>query len=364
MNNKVLDSKNEKPIFFKLDTESGRDSFSLFKKNNSDILYIDTLSEQINELNLVRNPSLINHESLNNSNLENVSDEKGVWVFFPWRNICVRILDKDEYKELRLSRNKNLIKEEEQIILDNKILAIVGLNVGNPGAVAIALEGVSNHFKLADLDPLSVSNLNRFRAGLPDLGINKATITTRQIYEINPYAEIELFEDGITNENCEDYLVKPKVDLLIEEMDNLKLKLEIRDYARINKIPVLMVTGNGENVLVDVERYDLDDNLPILSGFLEESVISKIKNMRPKEGSYEDRIRLAQDFMGEKYLDNRLVESFSLILDKKIASIPQLAESSFLRGAVLCHFAKKILLSDKIDSGRYSVSLDGQMIKL
>ena len=59
--------------------------------------------------------------------------------------------------------------------------------------------------KLADNDILSLSNLNRFRAGLPDLGVNKAVLTARQIYEINPFAKLEVFDKGISPENIENF---------------------------------------------------------------------------------------------------------------------------------------------------------------
>ncbi len=351
-----------KPEFFYLANEVDRSRFLDLCNNNPSLQKIDTLADQKHELSLVLDPSLISHQSLTNPTLPTVFGGEGVWVYFPWKNTAVRILEKEQYETLRMSRNKNLITKEEQKILENTTIAIAGLNVGNPGAVCLALEGIGTTMKLADFDPLSVSNLNRFRAGLTDLLVNKASLSARQMYEINPYQDITVFENGLTDDNMDAFLSLPKIDLLIEEMDNLKFKIKVREKAKAFKIPVLMVTGNADHVLIDVERYDLEADVPMLGGFLKSEIIDRVNALVPGAGTFRDRIELLQDFMGKEYLEPRLNGSFDEV-GKTLASIPQLAESSFLRGAALCHFAKKILLKQDVPSGRYSISLDGVRIE-
>ena len=211
--------------------------------------------------------------------------------------------------------------------------------------------------KFADNDILSLSNLNRFRAGITDLGLNKAVLSARQVYEINPFAKIEVWENGISQDRINEFLLKPRIDILIEEMDNLKLKILIREEARKNKIPVLMVTGNGPNVIIDVERFDLDQKAPLLNGHLRPEVIKKIQQMDASKTPFKERVFLARDFIGAKYLTKRLRNSFPLV-GRKLASIPQLAESSFLRGAALCYFVRQIAIGKKVSSCRYYLNLD------
>lgn len=211
--------------------------------------------------------------------------------------------------------------------------------------------------KFADFDGLSLSNLNRFRAGVCDLGLNKAILSARQAYEINPFLDIEMLEHGIRPEDIERFLLKPKIDVLIEETDNLKLKIAIREKAREHRIPVLMVTGNGENIIIDIERYDQNQRLPLLNGYLKQGIIDKIKEIQPGKGTLKERIFLARDFMGMKYLTKRLRESF-LLVGSRLAGIPQLAESSFLRGAALSYLVRQITIGKKVPSGRYYLKLD------
>ena len=56
-------------------------------------------------------------------------------------------------------------------------------------------------------------------------------------------------------------------------------------------------------------------------------------------------------------LSPRVKFSFSE-LGKTITSWPQLASSVFLGGAACCHYARLLLLNQKVDSGRFYVDLD------
>lgn len=348
-----------KPIIFNLNKKNDIEKLSdLFKKNKI-LEIIDDLENQEKELSAVKNPKIISHAFLFGQEKIAQKDiflKRGVWVYYPWRYALIHILDKKYYHQLRVSRNFNLILPNEQKKFENLRIGLAGLNVGNPAAICLSLEGIWR-MKFADFDPLSLSNLNRFRAGIPDLGLNKVFLSARQAYEINPFLDIEIFEKGIQSDNIDRFLLKPKVDILIEEMDNLKLKIVIREKARKYRIPVLMVTGNGENIIIDIERFDQNPRLPLLSGYLKKTIIDKIQKIQPGKGTFEERIALARDFMGEKYLTKRLRDSFKLV-GSKLAGIPQIAESSFLRGAALCYFVRKIANKEKIPSGRYYLKLD------
>ncbi len=312
---------------------------------------VDNLDAQRAELNE------INSLSSSSGNARQEPDSLSIdsrWVYFPWKNHLVHILAEEDFKKVRISRNRNLIMTSEQKLFEEARIGFAGLNVGNPGALCIVLEGGARRMKFADYDTLSLSNLNRFRAGLCELGLNKATLSARQAYEINPYIDITVFEKGIQERDIDTFLIHPRINLLIEEMDNLPLKVSIRERARKHGIPVLMVTGSGEDIIIDIERYDVDSSLPILNGHLAHEVVQRV---RTKNTSIKERILLARDFMGAQYLTKRLRDSF-LEVGKTIPAIPQIAESSFLRGAALCYFARQIVIGSKnVRSGRYVLKM-------
>ncbi len=54
----------------------------------------------------------------------------------------------------------------------------------------------------------------------------------RHIYDINPFCEVTPYPEGISEKNLLEFLVKPKVDILVEEMDDLVLKIKIRELAK------------------------------------------------------------------------------------------------------------------------------------
>ncbi len=343
------DLKTYSPIVFDLGKESDIQSIDELIEKKKITKVVDYLHEQKKELQLINDPKLL-YEGVDAVKIKN---EEGVWIYYPWLSSLVHCLKEGDYNRLRLSRNRELITEEEEKEFASLKIGFAGLNVGNPIAICTALEGGSLALmKLADNDTLDFTNLNRFRATVADQGINKAILTARQVYEVSPFVKTEVLDKGISAEGIEDFLLRPRIDILVEEMDNLPLKIKIREKAREHGIPVVMITGNGAGVIVDVERYDKDKSSRVLNGYLKDDVIERIKN---PVSTLDEKIALARDFMGKEHLSPRLNKSFGLI-GRELVGIPQISEASFLRGAVVCNILRNLLRKD-IPSGRYSFSL-------
>ena len=114
----------------------------------------------------------------------------GRWIFYPWLSTLVHVLPHEEFRELRLDRNRHKVTAGELGRLASSTIAIVGLSAGNSIARCLCLEGVSESFKLADFDTLALSNMNRLEAGVHDLGLRKTVLLSRQLSEINPYVDL------------------------------------------------------------------------------------------------------------------------------------------------------------------------------
>ena len=65
---------------------------------------------------------------------QKTSDEYGVWVYYPWAQKLVHILDEEEFAIVRTNRNKYKITEQEQ-----QTLATKKIRTKNPASGAIAL---------------------------------------------------------------------------------------------------------------------------------------------------------------------------------------------------------------------------------
>src|SRR5262249_24682984 len=97
--------------------------------------------------------------------------EYGVRVHYPWSGPLAHLLPRDELRRVRAGRNRYKITPAEQARLAGARIGVLGLSVGNAAALTLALEGVGTRFRLADLDRLSLSNLNRLRGGVHELGV-------------------------------------------------------------------------------------------------------------------------------------------------------------------------------------------------
>ena len=115
-------------------------------------------------------------------------------------------------------RRAGRIAPAKRAALATKRIGVVGLSVGQSVAVVLSLERSFGELRLADFDTLDLSNLNRLRAGVHDIGVPKVMVTAREIAEIDPYLHVECFFDGITEANLDDFLSSPApLDLLVED---------------------------------------------------------------------------------------------------------------------------------------------------
>lgn len=263
-------------------------------------------------------------------------------VYFPWNRERVQIPSQRTFFKQRSIRNRNLITEKEQEIFRNFSIGIAGLSVGNSVALALTLEGGANHMKLADFDKLELSNLNRIRAGVHHIGLNKAVLTAQQIYELNPYAELELFLKGLSEKILPKFL--KNLNLVVDEMDNVEMKIKLRLMARKFRIPIVSTADNGDNTIVDVERFDLEPKRPIFHGRIE-----KI--------NLDNKLEVIKKMVGFEYVTPRMKASLKQI-GKELETWPQLGGASMLCGAALVHVIRKISLGESMKSGKYNVSLD------
>jgi len=316
---------------------------------------VDGIRINLEELFLLRNPKYrfdknyqIEFEAFFKSHDR---EDFGNWFYFPWLNTLVRYLPEDLHLELRTGRNKLLISQEEQKHFYESTIVFCGMSVGSHVAVVIAMTGGARRMKLADPDALSGDNLNRVRLGFQNVGVNKAILVARQIYEINPYVEIEVYIDGITEENVATILTG--ADIVVEEMDSMYWKLRIRELAREQGIPVLMGTDNGDGVIADIERYDIDRTLPILNGFAKDLSAEKLKSMPPK-----DLPKVAGKIAGANLVVPRMLDSVAEV-GKLLYSWPQLGTAANMCGSIIAMLARRIINKDtSIKSGRYSVNPD------
>lgn len=316
---------------------------------------IDTVKSSLQELFFIRYPQFKKEMPKAQKPLANFLEKnkkvKTIWIYYPWLNKVIRSLSEEIYFELRTARNRNIITKEEQENYRNCKVGLIGLSVGSNILLALVLNGGPKTLKITDPDTIEISNLNRLRAPLSAVGMNKTVFASQQIWEIDPFADLHLWPEGINEITLEDFILSPpQLDILIDEMDNLSLKVRARQIARRNRIPVIMATNKGDNILIDIERFDLEPNRPILHNLIKETSLEKLKTL-----SYQEWVKISTSLVGKNDLSLRLKESLKEI-GKTIAAVPQLGTTALISGSIVCYLIRKIANKEKIPSGRYSLN--------
>jgi hypothetical protein len=321
---------------------------------HKDIIIIDELNSQLRELIKIRNPKVILTEQDYEEQLQTLLGGKsmhyfGRWVYYPWNKKLVHLLGEAEFIELRTSRNLYKITPEERNILSKKIIAVIGLSVGQMIALTLVMERTCGEIRLADFDLIELSNMNRIRTSVTNIGISKAVVAAREIAEMDPYIKVKIYTDGITEQNIDAFLTKDgKIDVLVEECDGLDVKILSRIKARALGIPVV----------IDIERFDLEPSRPLLHGLIPENMgdLNALKNL-----SNQEKVPLLSAMVGIENISDRMRLSLTE-MGNTISTWPQLASSVVLGGAMVTDVCRRILLKQTTLSGRYYVDFN-ELIK-
>jgi molybdopterin/thiamine biosynthesis adenylyltransferase/nitroreductase len=345
-----------RPRFFRTTTQDDREALLALLSEVSGLQVYDAIDEQLVDLIKTRNPSLRLSDSAARELIPTVVGETplsdyGVWVYYPWSRRIVHLLDEVEFIELRTNRNKYKLTPEEQDRLASKRVGVVGLSVGQMVATTLALERSVGEIRLADFDRLDLSNLNRIRSGVHNLGISKVLLTAREIAEIDPFLKVVLYPVGIHADNLNSFILKGgKLDVLIDECDSIDIKLKLRVCARLHKIPVVMETS--DRTLIDVERFDLEPGRPIFHGLIGAIDPEKLANL-----STEEKIPYVMKIIGEDTMSNRLVSSM-IEIESTIKTWPQLGSCVVYGGGAAADIVRRINLGQMNYSGRFIADIE------
>ena len=346
----------DKPIVLFEDKYTRRDLEKL-KKENRIWKEADIYKIQLRELFEILHPSMRFSQSYSTEEKKFVTGKmksngiSGNWIYFPWNGYLIHTVNEKDWNLLRTNRNKNLITDNEQKKLMDCVLGFVGLSIGSHFVVACAYGGIAKTMKMAEFDSLSTSNLNRLRAGIKDIETSKIELTLREIYGINPYANLLVFENGLNENNLDDFFCKgKKLDAVFEAIDDFIMKIKLRLKARQEKVPVIMLTNLGDNLLVDIERFDKNPDLPLFNGLIGNAP-EKILKAKMTE---EEKVKYVIQIVGRENIPARALDSLAQ-MNKTLVGRPQLFSTVSMAGGVAAYLIKKLVLEDSLKSGRYYI---------
>lgn len=344
-----------KPVLFDIKNITEKQNLENILIERPHIQVFDRIESQIEELIKCLRPGISPSECKNAAKNHRGAislHDYGIWVYYPWSEKLVHILDEVEFAIVRTNRNKHKITTEEQITLSQKKIGVMGLSVGQSVSVTLAIERGFGELRIADFDELDLSNLNRIRTGVHNIHLQKTVIVAREIAELDPYLKVVCFHEGITEDNIDAFLTENgTLDLLIDECDSFDVKIDARQKAKALGIPVLM--EGSDRCTIDIERFDLEPDRPVLHGFVEHLDMRLFKTLK----TLDEKAPYIEPVTGIETLSPRMKAS-AVELMSTISTWPQLASAVTFGGGITADLSRKILLGNLKLSGRFFVDID------
>lgn len=201
-----------------------------------------------------------------------------------------------------------------QAIFQNTVVGIAGASVGGNILEGVCREIIPDRVKIADLDSWEMTNANRavglniFNLVQPEskklsdgniyevLSNNKCHTVAHNIYQINPYMNIEVYDEGLHKENLDSFL--EGLDIFIEEVDDIESKINHLKECKKRGITAIMLTDLGNCCILQLWDWRRNKSAPILRDGKDHELnklLSRINESR------EDRFQMIYKLCGREF---------------------------------------------------------------
>lgn len=298
----------------------------------------------------------------------------GVYAYYERTGNLVRYAPAHWHKVVSMASNSMLLADpkhklswrEIRAIFDNTTVGIVGASVGGSIAHATVMDLRPSHIKVADKSVYKLENVNRVRlrysevvesnasrtSATDSLLRNKAIVTAEQIYAMDPFITVHAYSEGINQNNIDQFFKggagEPKIDMLVEEVDDAQMKVTLREFARKHRIPLLMVSDFGSNVQLDISRYDLNPKLSLTYGATDKELRDATAAVYARGGEKAAFFDFVDALVGKDYRAGEL----DMILNEKCeiptsTIIPQLGSTISTAAGIMAETIARIALGWK-----------------
>ena len=156
----------------------------------------------------------------------------------------------------QFSRTELLIGKESIEKLNKSKVAIFGIGgVGSFVVEGLVRAGVEN-FILVDDDKICLTNLNRqIIATRKTVGKYKVEVAKERILEINPNANVEIYQEFFMPESKE--ILDETVDYIVDSVDTVTAKIEL--ILRADKLHIPIISSMGTGNKLDPTQFGVTD---------------------------------------------------------------------------------------------------------
>lgn len=314
----------------------------------------------------------------------------GYLAYYPEKNHLVHFCDPYWHKVVAVASSSTLLSDpkfelkwkEVRQIFSNTVVGVAGCSVGSNIIHNIMMDMRPDNIKIADKVPYKMENINRVRlgywdmvksnasrAGMMDVGLkNKAQVVADQIYSIDPFVNVYVYDEGLSRDNIGNFFAgdfsEPKLDIIVEEIDDPQSKLFIRQEAKKRRIPLIMASDMGSMVQIEVSRYDLDGEFPLTYGTSDNDFIASVEAISQSGTDRKLFFQFVNTLIGTDYRQDEL----SRIIEEKCeiptsTIIPQLGSTAAASGAIVAELIARIRLGYQYPS-RFSFNKKTLEVKI
>jgi len=147
-------------------------------------------------------------------------------------------ISEEEFYKMLWFRSSMVFTDSEKELIQNAKVGVIG--IGGTGGVAseqLVRGGVKN-ITLVDPDIFELTNINRQHfCTISTIGMKKVEAGKKRLLDVNPFANIRTFEEGINRDNARE--IVSGVDIIIDASDNKSAHYPLHRVAKELKVPVI-----------------------------------------------------------------------------------------------------------------------------
>lgn len=239
--------------------------------------------------------------------------------------------------------------------LSATVVGFVGASLGSNVIEAVVREMRPAAAKLADPDYLEATNLNRLqhgsirylsrsracrdnrRNGFEARFVNKAEFVAYENQLVDPYTDWFLYPEGVSPDNLDQFLLgsnsEPRLDYVVEEADDIRIKIEVRRRARKYGIPVLMASDLGHQSQVQFQNFAENPLAPLGFRVSDEELLQRLDRCM-NSGDRADLFEVAKGLVGEDFIVDEYAQWIFQLGEQPTNSVPQSGSVAQLSGAL------------------------------
>lgn len=287
----------------------------------------------------------------------------GAYVFDPREQVLYLVAPVEWHRLALVTSNSKLLDDpagelswaETRRRLEDAVVGFAGVSVGGNVLEGWLREARPQQVKVADPDWVELTNFNRGeRMSLRHLAqtraarfdprnpyevprVSKAAYIAHESSLVDPFATFFVYEEGLTSQNISrffdgDGAGEPKLDVLVEEMDDPDLKILVREEARRRGIDVIMMSDFGHRAHVLWNPYAADPNARIGYRATDDELRAALAALKT-----DGRVKLPE-FLGAFCGDDAAGDQFEAWLDGRgeqpTGSVPQSGATAMASGAI------------------------------